>query len=198
MANKIGIYSGAFDPIHIGHIAFAKQSARELKLDTIVFLPEQQPRGKQHVTDIHHRTELIKQAIQNDNKLQVLSLPSEQFTVAKTLPELQNHFPNANFTLLIGSDIVHTFTYRWDGLETLLKEVVFAVGIRTNDTRDELEAIFTQLETQYDTTITHSFIETENAHITSSQFRENDIITSQLPHPAIGQYIKENNLYNKR
>lgn len=198
MANQIGIYSGTFDPIHIGHIAFAKQSARELKLNSVVFLPEQQPRGKQRVTDIHHRIELIKLATQNDNELQILSLPSKQFTIAKTLPKLQSHFPNTTFTLLIGSDIVHTFIYRWDGLETLLKDVAFAVGIRTNDKRDELEAIFTQLETQYGTTITRSFIETENAHITSSQFRENDTITSRLPHPAINQYIKENNLYNKR
>lgn len=195
MARNVGIYSGTFDPIHIGHITFAKQAALELKLDTIVFLPEQQPRGKQHVTDIHHRVELIKRAIQNDNKLQVLSLPSEQFTVAKTLPELQNHFPSANFTFLIGSDIVRTFLYRWDNLETFLKVTSFAVGIRAGDTQDELEAIFAQLETDYSTAIARYYIETENAHIASSQFRENSMIISQLPHSAMADYIRKNQLY---
>lgn len=195
MKQTIGIYSGTFDPIHIGHIAFAKQAALGLELDTIVFLPEQQPRGKQHVTDIHHRIELIKQAIQNDNELQVISLPSEQFTIAKTLPELQNHFPSANFTLLIGSDIVRTLLYRWDDLETFLKVASFAVGIRAGDTQDELEAIFAQLEVEYDTAIARYYIETENAHIASSQFRENSTILSQLPHSAMADYIRKNQLY---
>jgi len=195
MKQNIGIYSGTFDPIHIGHIAFAQETARELALDVVVFLPEQQPRGKQHVTDIHHRVELIKQAIQNNDKLEVLSLSSQQFTVGETLSELQNHFPNTNLTLLIGSDIVHTFTYRWSGLETLLKEIAFAIGIRTNDSQDELEAIFEQLETEYSTTIARSYIVTKNAHVASSQFRENIINISQLPHPAMAEYIRENQLY---
>jgi len=195
MKHNIGIYSGTFDPIHVGHIAFAKEVARELTLDTVVFLPEQRPRGKRRVTDIHHRVELIKQAIQNDNQLQILSLPMQQFTVAETLPELQKHFTNANLTFLIGSDIVRTFTYRWDGLETLLKAATFAVGIRAGDNQDELEAIFTQLETQYGVAAIHSYITTENAHVTSSQFRANEIDPSQLPHPAMFDYIRENQLY---
>lgn len=195
MTNGIGIYSGTFDPIHMGHTTFAKQTVRELELNAIVFLPEQQPRGKQHVTDTHHRIELIKQAIQNDNELQVLSLPSKQFTVAKTLPQLQNHFPHTNFTFLIGSDIVRTFLYRWDDLESFLKVASFAVGIRTGDNQNELEAIFTQLETEYHTTITRHYIETENAHVTSSQFREGEQASARLPHPAMADYIRENQLY---
>jgi nicotinate-nucleotide adenylyltransferase len=195
MARNIGIYSGTFDPIHMGHITFAKQAALELKLDTIVFLPEQQPRGKQHVTDIHHRIELIKQAIQNDNELQILTLPSQQFTIAKTLPELQNRFADSHFTFLIGSDIIRTFTYRWEGLESLLKKVTFAIGIRANDSRDELEAIFMHLEVQYDMAIVRDYITTKNAHIASSQFRKSMLTLSQLPHPAMADYIHENKLY---
>jgi len=195
MKQRVGIYSGTFDPIHIGHIAFAKEAIRELNLDTVVYLPEQQPRGKQNVTEIHHRIELIKRAIQDDNKLQVLTVPSKQFTVAETLPQLQKHFANANFTFLVGSDIVRTFTYRWDGLEALLKTTPFAVGLRTGDKQSELETIFTQLEAQYHTPITRSYIATKSAHVASSQFRENSANAVQLPHPTMLSYIRENQLY---
>lgn len=195
MKQRIGIYSGTFDPIHIGHIAFAKETMRERNLNTIVFLPEQQPRGKQNVTEIHHRVELIKQAIQDDGKLRVLTLPSKQFTVIKTLPQLQKHFADADFTFLVGSDIVRTFTYRWDGLEILLKTVSFAVGLRTGDKQSELETIFMQLEAKYHTPITRSYIATENAHVASSQFRENSANAVQLPHPTMLSYIRENQLY---
>jgi len=195
MKHSIGIYSGTFDPIHVGHITFAQATARALALDAIVFLPEQQPRGKQHVTDIRHRAELIKRAIQDDEKLQVLTIPSKQFTVTRTLPELQKHFKDASFTLLMGSDIVRTFTHRWDGLETLLKEAEFAVGMREGDNQNELEAIFAQLETQYRMPIARRYITTKNAHIASTQLRANAAALSQLPHPTMINYIRENQLY---
>jgi len=195
MKHNIGIYSGTFDPIHVGHIAFAQATAHKLALDIVVLLPEQQPRGKQHVTEIHHRVELIKRAIQNDNILQVLTLPSKQFTITKTLPQLQKRFTDANFTFLLGSDIVRTFMYRWDGLEILLETVSFAVGLRTGDEQSELEAIFTQLEVQHHTTITRSYITTKNAHVASSQFRENNTNIVALPHSTMLGYIRENQLY---
>jgi len=192
---RIGIYSGTFDPIHVGHIAFAKAAAAELSLDTIVFLPERQPRNKQNITDFHHRIALIRQAIQNEEKLRVIAVPSNQFTVATTLPEIRRHLPGAQLTLLIGSDIVHTFTYRWDGLDILIKEVKLAVGIREGDNQGELEAIFTQLEAQYDMPITRKYIATESAHLASSQLRAGKISPSQLPHPTMIKYIRDNRLY---
>lgn len=195
MKHNIGIYSGTFDPIHVGHIAFAQAAAHELALDAVVFLPEQQPRGKQNVTEIHHRIELIKRAIQDDDKLQVLTLPSKQFTITKTLPQLQKRFTDADFTFLVGSDIVRTFMYRWDDLEILLETVSFAVGLRTGDKQSELETIFMQLEAQYHTPITRSYIATKSAHVASSQFRENSNSVSSLSHPNMLEYIRENQLY---
>lgn len=195
MKQSIGIYSGTFDPIHIGHISFAKEAMHKLKLDTVIFLPEQQPRDKQHVTEIHHRLELIRRAIQDDKNLHVLNLSAKQFTIAKTLPQLQKHFTNADLTFLIGSDIIRTFAYRWDGLEILLKTVSFAVGIRAGDEQGELETVFTELETQYHMPITRSYIITENSHLASSQFRKDNTNAQQLPHPSMLDYINENQLY---
>jgi len=192
---NIGIYSGTFDPIHIGHTAFANEAMRELELDAIILLPEAQPRGKLHVTDIYHRVELIKRAIRGNTKLQVLTLPSKQFTVAQTLAELRSHFKDAHFTFLIGSDVVYTFTYRWDSLEVLLKEATFAVGLRSGDSQDRLETIFKKLESQYKLSILRRYIITKNTHITSSQFRQGKIDTTHLPHPAMASYIQENRLY---
>ena len=195
MTRNIGIYSGTFDPIHVGHITFAKDATRELNLDAVIFLPEPQPRGKRHATDIRHRIELIKQATQNDSILQVLHLSSQQFTITETLPELRSQFADANFTLLVGSDIIQTFTYRWDNLEILLKEVVLAVGMRTGDNEQKLESIFAQLEIQYSMQIQRVYIHTDAAHIASSQFRSSTGDMSQLPHTGMMKYIQENNLY---
>ncbi|HEU5121705.1 MAG TPA: adenylyltransferase/cytidyltransferase family protein, partial [Candidatus Saccharimonadales bacterium] len=59
---RIGIYSGTFDPVHYGHIAFAASAIRACNLDEVVFLPEPQPRYKAGVTDIAHRLALLTMA----------------------------------------------------------------------------------------------------------------------------------------
>lgn len=41
--SRIGIYSGSFNPVHAGHIAFALQALESANLKTIYFLPERRP-----------------------------------------------------------------------------------------------------------------------------------------------------------
>ena len=43
---SVGIYSGTFDPVHTGHVAFALEAAQVANLQKVVFLPEETPREK--------------------------------------------------------------------------------------------------------------------------------------------------------
>ena len=44
--SKIGIYGGTFNPIHIGHIMLGKMVLDELKLDKILYIPDNTPPHK--------------------------------------------------------------------------------------------------------------------------------------------------------
>jgi len=167
---------------------------RTCELDEIVFLPEQKPRGKDNVTDLSHRVALIEHAIGNQAGLRVARLVSDQFTVQHTLPELHRLFGDSRLTLLLGSDIARTLLYRWEGLDTLLRDVSLAIGIRSNDSPKEMTSIMTQLAQDYDTTVHYTLISTPEAGITSSQIRSGSADTSRL-HPGTLHYIQKHKLY---
>jgi len=100
----IGIYSGSFDPIHEGHISFAKEAMKVCRLDTIVFMPERFPRGKPNVSPISERVTELEIALA-ETSFVVLNAHADQFTVDETLTELEVLYPDTVFTFLIGSDV---------------------------------------------------------------------------------------------
>ena len=83
---RIGIYSGTFDPVHIGHITFALQAMKTARLDQIVFLPERMPRRKQSAEHYGHRAAMLERALRPYPSMGVLELADKSFTIARTWP----------------------------------------------------------------------------------------------------------------
>src|SRR3989344_4473010 len=78
---KVGIYPGAFDPVHEGHVAFAQLVIAQHGLDKVFFLPEPTPRYRQAVKAYEHRLAMIKLAIKKYDSLGVIQLDHNRFTV---------------------------------------------------------------------------------------------------------------------
>lgn len=190
---KTGIFSGAFDPVHAGHMAFCA-TALSKGLDRIFLLPEERPRGKPHVSSLEHRVAMIKLAIRDSPHLSLLQLESSQFSVSETLPELQRHFPNDNLTLLVGSDVVHTFQYRWPGLEDLFASVSLLIGVRGEDSCEDLDKVMHALQVSLSMPISYEFVTaTEHAAVASSQIRAGAVVSHVMP--AVATYINMHRLY---
>lgn len=177
MTQRTGIYSGTFDPVHPGHIAFALETLRICNLDEIIFLPECSPRGKDDIADISHRIALLNQQTKAHSNLRILRLASERFTVKNTLPELRAIFKDSELTMLIGSDVARTLLFRWESLDLLFKEVSLAIGIRENDTPAEMHQIVDDLEAEHKITIKHTVIHTQHKNLSSSQIRKRKLHT---------------------
>lgn len=171
MAQKIGIYPGTFDPIHEGHIAFAEQSQRIMGLDAVIFLPEKRPRGKAQVTPLDIRLAQLYNALEAFPSMYSTVLESSPFTIQHTLPELHARFSGAELTLLIGSDVAKTLSYRWEDLGILFATTALAVGMRKDDSLQDIQQLFQSLEKEYDLPIKYVLIQTPFAHIASSQRR---------------------------
>lgn len=137
---KIGIFAGTFDPVHKGHIEFALAAAANAGLDTVIFLPERQPRGKDEVTDYDTRVGALKRAIAAIDKLRLWDFPETKFTVSETLPRISSKLPGAKLYLLIGSDVAKDIS-DWPKASELLKSAKLIVGLRGSDRRDEIENI---------------------------------------------------------
>gem|GEM_PF-1197683 len=164
MSRKIGIFSGSFDPVHAGHIAFAQEAMRVCKLDELVFMPERFPRGKPNVSPISERITELEIALA-ETPFTVLDAQADQFTVDETLTELEVLYPNVKFTFLIGSDIALNLP-KWENIERLSSRYEFAIGIRNSDATAIISETMQRLDIARYTLIT-----TPHAHLSSSSIR---------------------------
>lgn len=192
---SIGVYSGTFDPIHSGHIAFAVEAMHTCGLDKVVFLPEPNPRNKYNVTELMHRLALITLAIEGMPGLESLKLTSERFTIRSTLPELRATFGDAYLTFLMGSDVAKSLGH-WRDIKLLFADASLAIGLREKDDPDEIATMMRQLVQDQNMPINYVFISAARADMTSSRIRDGSADLSQLP-PAVLQYIELHGLYGQ-
>ena len=188
--SDIGIYPGAFDPVHRGHIAFARAAAQEVGLDRVVFLPEAYPRRKTGVTHIEHRIELLRRVLAGDANIGVDTAHGDRFSTEETLPKLQDKYPG-RLWFLLGSDVAKRLG-RWDNIDVLCRSVGFIVGLRQSDTREDLQPALADVY-MYSPRIV--FVESPERFVSSSLIRSGD------EHIDLGSdvasYIREHNLYRE-
>ena len=195
---KIGIFSGTFDPVHAGHIAFCRQALAN-GLDRVLLLPEAAPRNKRRVSSFEHRVAMLSLATHDEQNLDVELLESPQFSVSETLPELVRRFPDDDLTLLIGSDVVHTFAYRWPGLEELLDKMTLYIGIRGQDTYEEVKECLSSVQAALGVSARYTILPaTSNSYadVASSQIRADARSLSRVL-PSVAAYIHEHKLYDQ-
>lgn len=131
----MGIYAGTFDPVHAGHITFALQALQAAELDEIYFLPERRPRSKQHVEHFGHRVAMLRRALAPYRQFAVLELVDVSFSVERTLPFLQQQFPDSELVFLFGSDLVAGLA-KWPRVDRLLSSAELVIGLRAQDDHD--------------------------------------------------------------
>jgi len=129
--NRIGIFSGTFDPVHEGHLQFAKDAIEKYRLDMVYFLVESCPRRKQGITSVLHRNAMLKLAISGNPQFGNILLNHERFTTKKTLPILIKRSDGAELFFLMGDDTFHRLI-DWPNLDKLIISVNFIVGVRSN------------------------------------------------------------------
>lgn len=139
MKQNIGLYPGTFDPIHKGHIGFALAAAEACGLDLVAFLPEHTPRRKQGVTPLLDRLDQIEQALAPHANLTPLTIHTRQFTYQSSMSELRSVYgDDVQFTLLMGSDVAKGISQGWEDADKLFAECRVAVGLRNDDTAEEI------------------------------------------------------------
>jgi nicotinate-nucleotide adenylyltransferase len=185
---RIGIYPGTFDPVHAGHIAFARETAAQCGLDRVVLIPERRPR-KEQVTDFADRVAMLQLATKDFPELEVAELSSERFTIKETLPELQKRFGH-ELTLLFGSDVVRTLK-DWPDVDQLLQAVSLAIALRGQESEADINILLEQLTVP----VRACLVPGDNRHATSTIARR-DVHGSTDLDPRVKGYIKNNKLYD--
>jgi nicotinate-nucleotide adenylyltransferase len=106
--NKVGLFFGTFDPIHVGHERIAKYFL-ERYFDEIWFVitPLNPDKINENLTDQSIRLEMSKIFCGDQEKFKScdieFSLPKPNYT-ADTLVELKKKYPDLNFGIIMGED----------------------------------------------------------------------------------------------
>ena len=138
---RIGIYGGSFNPIHNGHITMAREAWRQMKLDEVWLMVSPHNPLKQSATllDDHLRLELAQLATENEEGLRAsdfeFSLNRPSFTW-NTLQALGKHFPQHEFSLLVGADNWAVF-HKWFAYDKILQHHDIIIYPRKNCDIDE-------------------------------------------------------------
>ena len=191
---RIGIFSGSFDPIHKGHIAFALSAIEQADLDAVYFAPETKPRRKPNVSHISHRVSMLGLATRSQPRLHVLDLTARYFSPKSTVSKLQQRFPDAELVLLMGSDLVEHL-HTWKHVDYMLRHVELVVGVRNNSDEALVSKLLTALPVQ---PLAVKVIQTELSGASSSTIRsalrEGD--SSPAITASVQNYAKKNWLYH--
>ncbi len=117
---RIGLFGGSFNPIHNGHLHLAESVKNACDLRCVMLMPTGTAPHKSSAAyvDARHRYAMCKLAAEAYQWLAVsdyeIRKNGKSYTV-ETLTYLREQYPDVEWTLMIGSDMLLTFDswYRW-------------------------------------------------------------------------------------
>ncbi len=126
MAERIGIFGGSFNPIHIGHLVIAEAAWQEFHLKKVVFIPTADtPNKAMHHIDKYTRYKMVELAIADNPHFSISPIEIERdgpsYTV-DTIRQLKKEAPpDTEFYFIAGTDAVAdlpTWKYNRELMET--------------------------------------------------------------------------------
>lgn len=192
---KVGIYSGTFDPVHDGHLAFAREALEQCGLDKVFFLVEPRPRRKQGVKSFEHRFHMVQLAIAHEPKFGTIMLEQQRFTATDTLPVLAERFKGAELHMLMGDDMLSHFA-DWPHVEELMRGVNFVIGLRHFDEKEVRRRVDIVQRTR-GLAMRYELFQAPAAEYASTKLRA-EIKRGRRPtgvSPEVMDYIQEQGLY---
>ena len=128
---RIGLFGGSFDPIHVGHLLVAQAAKEELPLSRLFFVPAAQSPFKPGVTlaPANERLRLLRLALAGQTDCEVDDQEIRRGGVSYTIDTVRDYarrFSGAELFYLIGADHVAQLP-KWRDAAELARLVQFVV-----------------------------------------------------------------------
>lgn len=204
MTKRIGIYGSSFDPITNVHLWTASTVANRKELDSVIFLPcngKLRPDDKKMKTEDEHRWNMLKLAIEGNDKFVLsdyeMQLKSGRATTFETMTHFQQEFPDDKLYFIMGADLLVDLP-EWRHGQELIENFNFIVMARNGIDmlrtisqnpilrNNDKEGKFNLLDKGLAMEISSTYIRDELAMGGEPRYL--------LPEKCY-EYIKENNLY---
>lgn len=122
---KIGLFFGSFNPVHVGHLIIANFLLNNSDLDKVwmVVSPQNPFKQKSSLANDYDRLHLVKLAIGDNPDIDAsdieFSLPKPSYTI-DTLTYLNEKYSGKEFSLIMGGDNLASF-HKWKNYEKILE-----------------------------------------------------------------------------
>ena len=179
----IGLFGGAFDPPHNGHVALVEAAKAELGLDRVLVLVAAKPEHKHVETPAATRLELTRAAFPDDEVI----LDEHP----RTIDLLRAHSEWSDPVFLLGADEFCDF-HSWKEPDEVLRRARLGVATRPGFPRSGLQSVLEQLESPERVL----FFELD-LPVASRELRGRRDIAGAVP-PAVAAIIEREGLYGRR
>ena len=192
----MGIFGGAFDPPHLGHIALAQAAVEQLQLDALHIVPTGSAWHKDRpLSDPKHRLEMCRLAFADIDCAVVDDCetlrPGPSYTM-DTLELLRSRSPEAQFFLLIGQDQAMHLS-EWHRAKEIQRLAIITVASRPLSV-SAVSAVGNENDELFDI----KRLEMPPMPQSSTQIRscvQNSISIDSLVCEPVARYIANNQLY---
>lgn len=143
---RIGLFGGSFDPIHLGHLLVAQAAREELDLARLFFIPAAQSPFKpdSQPTPAAERLRLLRLALAGKTWCEIDEQEIRRGGVSYTIDTVRDYagrFPEAQIFYLIGADHLPQLP-KWRAAQDLARLVEFVVIPRPGQTETPFPAPF--------------------------------------------------------
>lgn len=196
---KTGIFGGSFDPVHNGHVNAAKAFLEELRPDRLLILPNCLPPHKDapQLAPAEDRLAMCRIAFAGDPRIEVSDLEIQRggpSYTSDTLEELTELYPEDEFYLLVGGDMLLSFE-DWRNWHRIAEKAVLVCAPRTWEEESALTAKAGELMSEGAEV---RILPIDVYEISSTQIREKvregEDISYAVPE-NVAEYIWEHGLY---
>ncbi|HBF11694.1 nicotinate (nicotinamide) nucleotide adenylyltransferase [Thermotoga neapolitana] len=126
--SKVGIFGGAFDPVHVGHIIVCLYTLEILELDRLVVVPAYNPPHKKTSIPFEKRFEWLKKVFGGIEKIEVSDYERQRGGVSYSIFTIE-HFSNLYKTkpfFIVGEDALSYFE-KWYRYRDILEKANLVV-----------------------------------------------------------------------
>ena len=122
MKNKLAIFGGAFDPIHIGHIKPVQEIIEKHDIDVVHFVPTNiTSTDKKIIASSKERIKMIELSLSNIPKLIIddreITRGGVSYTI-DTLRSISDDHPGSKLYLIVGYDVMNTL-HLWKDIDDI-------------------------------------------------------------------------------
>lgn len=181
---QLVVFGGSFDPVHNGHVAMANAVQQHLNPDLLLWVPSFHAPHKQQRPPAcaTTRVALLERVVQARAQEEVCRFEVERqgySFMVDTLRQLQEQYPSAELTLLLGADsLEHLLT--WRDVPELFERVKFAFVPRPGWGAQQLHAFHQQLAPNLAQRFRADFLAMQEVAVSSTAIRA-ALAAGQMP-----------------